>query len=144
MYSVVMSFLKLNNSMEQQKDVENINTNFVFLHLKSKTLRRLLTHDGTKIGVYSFPSVQEIQLLCVRCHDTGSMIKQKVGGKKSKPEKIFQNVKKRNLKNTVITCNLIFLHADYLKLETGSWTTRLHHILTVTKRENRKDNIHYV
>lgn len=112
--------------------------------MKSKTLRRLLTHDGTKIGVYSFPSVQEIQLLCVRCHDTGSMIKQKVGGKKSKPEKIFQNVKKRNLKNTVITCNLIFLHADYLKWETDSWTTRLHHILTVTKRENRKDNIHYV
>lgn len=30
MYSVVMSFLKLNNSMEQQKNVENINTNFVF------------------------------------------------------------------------------------------------------------------
>lgn len=29
-YSVVMSFLKLNNSMEQQKNVENINTNFVF------------------------------------------------------------------------------------------------------------------
>lgn len=62
MYSVVMSFLKLNNSVEQQqKNVENIYTNFVFLHLKSKTLRRLLTHDGTKLGVYSFPSVQEIQ-----------------------------------------------------------------------------------
>lgn len=49
--------------------------------MKSKTLRRLLTHDGTKIGVYSFPSVQEIQLLCVRCHDTGSMIKEEVGKK---------------------------------------------------------------
>lgn len=34
-----------------------------------------------KIGVYSFPSVQEIQLLCVRCHDTGSMIKEEVGKK---------------------------------------------------------------
>lgn len=90
MYSVVMSFLKLNNSMEQQKNVENINTNFVFLHLKSKTLRRLLTHDGTKICVYSFPSVQEIQLLCVRCHDTGSMIKEEVGKKNLNPKKYFK------------------------------------------------------
>lgn len=129
--------------MVQQQNVENINTNFVILHLKSKTLRRILTHDGTKIKGIFFLSVQEIQLLCVRCHDTGSRIKQKIE-KKSKPEKIFQSAKKRNLKNTNITCNLIFLYADHLKLEIDSWTTRLHHILTVKKWENRKDNIYYV
>lgn len=112
--------------------------------MKSKTLRRLLTHDGTKIGVYSFPSVQEIQLLCVRCHDTGSMIKEEVGKKNLNAKKYFKMWRKEIWKNTDITCNLIFLHADYLKWETDSWTTRLHHIFTVTKRENRKDNIHYV
>lgn len=94
--------------MEQQKNVENINTNFVFLHLKSKTLRRLLTHDGTKIGVYSFPSVQEIQLLCVRCHDTGSMIKQKVGGKNLNPKKYFKMWRKEIWKILISLVTLSF------------------------------------
>lgn len=66
------------------------------------------------------------------------------GGGNLNPKKIFQNVKKRNLKNTVITCNLIILYVYHLKLEIDSWTTRVHHILTVIKWENRKDNIYYV
>lgn len=112
--------------------------------MKSKTLRRLLTHDGKKNRCIFFPlSSGNPTIVCAlpwhRKYD-----KRRSWKKKTKPEKIFQNVKKRNLKNTDITCNLIFLHADYLKWETDSWTTRLHHILTVTKRENRKDNIHYV
>lgn len=75
--------------MVQQQNVENINTNFVILHLKSKTLRRILTHDGTKIKGIFFLSVQEIQLLCVRCHDTGSRIKQKIE-KNLNPKKYFK------------------------------------------------------
>lgn len=59
--------------------------------MKSKTLRRLLTHDGKKNRCIFFPlSSGNPTVLCVRCHDTGSMIKEEVGEKNLNPKKYFK------------------------------------------------------